>query len=226
MSVGPHVFGDNRLGCWFIHHSVGFTGKLRHRLPGVRALGVTDVFLPRQATLSDKALVQQAGLFSALYETPPAGKSAVEYATQALADVDNLKMGALELNIEGVPDDDLGSYILTTVQRIRAKKPNLRLRINVVPYKGAYLPADLFASDPQLFLVVQNFTGNMDGRVAENELERNVVDRGVPTSKVSIMYGAFISPGDGKPRVPTLPEIRYRGSIFSDDLLTDAGYIA
>ena len=225
MAVGPHVFGDNRLGVWFIYHATGFNSKLRHRLPLVRALGVTDIFLPRQASLADKQLVQEAGLFAALYETPPAGKSAAEYAAQALADVNALKAGALELNIEGLVDDILDTYIVQTVQAIRARKPNLRLRINVVPRKGAYLPSDLFASDPQLYLIVQNFDGNMDARAAENEIERDVVERGVPASKVSIMYGAHISPKLGKPRAPALPEIRYRGSIVSDDLLADAGYL-
>lgn len=225
MSIGPHVYGDGRRGVWFIHAS-WFTEKLRDRLPKLSPLGVTDVFLPREATLADKKLVQDAGYFSALYETPPAGKTAAVYAAQALADVDRLKMGALELNVEGVADDKLAQYVRDTVKAIRAKKPLLRLRINVVPWKGAYLPADLFASDSQLFLIVQNFLGNMDARVAENELVRDAVEHGVPAEKVSVMYGAHIAWKPEGVRLPALPEIRFRGSIFSDDLLADAGYLS
>lgn len=226
MTPGPHVFGDGRLGVWFIY-GLDFNGKLRDRLPRLRAspLNVTDIFLPREATLADKALVQDAGYFVALYETPPKGKSAADYAAQAIADVNRLKVGALELNIEGLADVDLAPFIRDTVAAIRAKKPSLRLRINVVPYKGTYLPSDLFQSDSQLYLVVQEFLGNMDARVAADELVRDVVAWGIPAPKVSVMYGAYCSPGLGKPRVPSLPEIRWRGSIFSDDLLVDAGYM-
>lgn len=224
--AGQHVYGDGRRGCWFIWAEGWFSDKLRDRLPRVKALGVTDIFLPRQATLADKALVRDAGLFAALYEVPPHGMTPAQYAAQALADVERLKMGALELNIEGLADAKLGPFIEDVVERIRARKPNLRLRINVVPYKGAYLPATLFVEDAQLYLIVQNFLGNMDARVAEDELVRNVVAYGVPADKVSVMYAGHCSPGGGRPRVPCLPEIRNRGSIFSDDLLADGGYIA
>lgn len=227
MPVGPHVFGDDRLGCWFTPTDApaAFTAKLRHRLPHVAALGVTDAFLPREASLTDKALVAEARLFAALWERPPSGKTPAQYAAQAIADVDRLKMGALELNIEGVPDEKLAAFISDTVRPIRQKKPLLRLRINVVPYKGAYLAPRPFIDDPQLYLVVQNFLGNMDRRVAEDHLVRDVVDAGVPAHKVSVMYGAHISPGNAAPRVASLPEVRWRGSIFSDDLLADAGLI-
>lgn len=225
MSVGPHVYGDGRIGCWFIENS-GFTSKLRDRLPKVAALGVTDAFLPPSAVLSDKALVREAGLFAALYELPPHGRSSAEYAQAVLDDVRRLGMGACELNIEGVADDKLVAFVRDVVARIRKPRPSLRLRINVVPWKGAYLPADLFASDPQLFVIVQAYLGNMDARVAEDEIVRDLVAYGIPQAKVSVMYGAHVSPGGGRPRVPALPSIRFRGSIYSDDLLADAGYIA
>lgn len=176
--IGPHVFGDGRRGCWFIWADPGFSDKLRDRLPKVKALGVTDIFLPRQATLADKKLVQDAGLFAALYETPPRDMGAGAYSMLALADVDRLKMGVLELNIEGLADDKLGPFIRDTVAGIRAKKPNLRLRINVVSYKGRYLPSDLFYRDPQLYVIVQSYLGNMDARCAEDEIVRDLVEVG------------------------------------------------
>lgn len=225
MTPGPHVFGDGRIGIWVIQSS-GLTDKLRHRLPQFKQFGVTDIFLPRQATLADKTLVRDAGYFAALYETPPHGLNADDYAAQALADLDRLKLEALELNIEGIADLTLARFITDTVAKIRAKRKALRLRINVVPRKGAYLPASLFQSDAQLYLLVQEFLGNMDARVAADELVRDVVERGIPRYKVSVMYGAHCAARTGDDRVPSLPEIRWRGSIYQDDLLADAGYIA
>ena len=218
--IGPHVYGDGRIGCWFMQNE-SFTDKLRHRLPQVKALGVTDAFLPRTATWTDKALVREIDLFVALYETPPRGQTAAQYAAQTVKDVDALKVGVAELNIEGVPDSVLEQFVRDTVLTIRLKKPQLRLRINVVPYKGSYLPADLFASDEQLYAIAQCYLGNMEARVAEDEVKRDLVDNGIPEPKASVMYGAHV----GTPRVASLPQIRWRGSIYSDDLLADAGLI-
>ena len=225
MTLGAHVFGTGRLGCWFIENS-GFTDKLRHRLPLVKALGVTDAFLPPSATLADKVLVRDAGMFAALYELPPAALSAKDYAAKAVADVNRLKLGALELNIEGVPDNSLPTYVTSVVREIRAVKPNLRLRINVVPFKAGYLPVDLFVNDPQLFVIAQSYLGNMDARVSEDEVLRDLTDWGIPKDKCSVMYAAHCGIGYGRAtRVPCLPVIRWRGSIYSDDLLTDGGYL-
>lgn len=219
--IGPHVFGDGRRGCWFMP-TVNFSDKLRHRAPQVRGLGVTDGFLPPEATTTDKAILREHDLFPALWEPPPHGASATEYAVAALADVRRLGLGALELNIEGVQDGRLGSYVRDVVGFIRKSKPALRLRINIVPFKGVFLPDELFSSDGQLYVIVQNYLGNMDARVAEDEIVRDLVDNGIPWHKVSVMYGAHI----GRPRVPSLPQMRYRGSIYSDDLLADAAYIS
>lgn len=219
--IGPHVFGDGRKGCWFIP-STSFSDKLRHRAPQVAAIGVTDAFLPREATLADKAVVRDAGLYVALWEGPPHGLSAKEYAARALADLKRLGISALELNIEGVPDAELESFVRSTVSAIRKTRRALRMRINVVPFKGVYLPDDLFVSDAQLYVIVQNYLGNMDTRVAEDEIVRELVDNGIPWAKCSVMYGAHV----GSPRVPSLPATRYRGSLYSDDLLADAGYIS
>lgn len=221
MTAGPHVYGDGRIGCW-VTPSTNLSDKLRDRCPKIKRLGVTDIFLPREAHITDKTIVRQNDLFVALWEGPPAGKNAVGYAAQALGDITRLEIAALELNIEGVLDDKLSDYVRMVVSQIRKVKPSLRLRINVVPFKGQFLPADLFGSDRQLFVIVQNYLGNMDQRVAENEVERDLIDYGIPREKVSVMYGAHV----GQPRVPSLPVIRYRGSIYQDDLLANAGYLA
>jgi hypothetical protein len=219
--AGAHVFGDGRLGCWIIPSS-NLVDKLRHRVPLIKtAFGVTDFFLPREAGNLEKQVVRNSECFVALWEPPPHGKSAAEYAAQALGDTHRLSVGALELNIEGVPDDKLSAFVTEAVRAIRTVKPQLRLRVNLVPFKARFLPALLFQSDPQLYLIVQNYFGNMDARAAEDELVRDCTDFGIPAGKVSIMYGAHI----GQPRVRALPSIRFRGSLYQDDLLSDAGYI-
>jgi hypothetical protein len=222
---GPHVFGDDRLGCWFIDAPGWFPDKLRDRLPKVKALGVTDAFLPTSATLVEKQLVRKADLFFALYEPPPHGRDANRYATDALDAVTRLAAGALELNVEGIPDASLAEYVRDVVRKIRALKPGLRLRINVVPFKGRYLPAQLFYDDRQLFVIAQCYLGNMDARVAEDEVLRDLLGY-LPPEKCSLMYAAHCGIGYGRSkRVPSLPQIRWRGSIYSDDLLADGGYL-
>lgn len=223
--VGKHIYGDNRLGCW-VTPTQNLADKLRHRLPRMKALGITDIFLPREATPADKRIVMDAGYFVALWVPPPHGQGASFYAGDALAALSRLSIAALELNIEGVRDDLLSGYVREVVKTIRASKPKLRLRINVVPFKGSFLPADLFRADPQLYVIVQNYLGNMDERVAEDEIVRELVDYGIPALRVSVMYGAHIAWKVGGVRLPALPKIRYRGSIYTDDLLADAGYIA
>jgi hypothetical protein len=206
-----------------------FTDKLRDRLPRFTTFKpgrITDLFLPREAQPSDMQLVRSAGYFAHLWTTPH-GKSAKSYAAQSLLDVDRLKPGAVELNVEV---DDLEPYLRECHRVIRAKKPNLRLRFNVQPYKGAQLPADLLLTDPHLYVIAQAYGGNMDWRASESDVLLDLIGDGgldpFPRYKCSVMYGAHVSPGEGKPRVPALPGwIRRRGSIYSDDLLVDAGYV-
>lgn len=226
--VGPHVFGDGRIGCWVTptYHEgefkpESFRDKLRDRCPKLKAFGVTDIFLPREADSTSKTICRASDLYVALYEAPPAGLNAQTYAQQTVGDVTRLAVGAVELNIEGVADDKLADFVRAAWTSIRVAKAGLRLRINVVPFKGQFLPADLFTDDRQLFVIVQNYLGNMDERVAEDEIVRNLVDYGIPREKVSVMYGAHI----GQPRVRALPRIRFRGSLYQDDLLSDGGYL-
>jgi hypothetical protein len=233
VSIGPHVFGDDRLGLWIMPTSSpeSFTDKLRDRLPRFKTFKpgrITDLFLPREAQPSDMDLVRQSKDYFAHLWTTPHGKSAKSYAAQTLLDIDRLRPGAVELNVEV---DDLEPYLRECHRVIRAKKPNLRLRFNVQPYKGAQLPWDIISNDPHAFVISQVYLGNMDMRASEFDVLVDLLsfplDVGwVVEHKCSVMYGAHVSPGEGKPRVPALPGwIRRRGSIYSDDLLVDAGYV-
>lgn len=237
MSVGSHVFGDGRLGLWIINPQ-----NLPGRLPAIKAFAggqITDLFLPRDVrdgngqivyvtTKADMQLARDAGFFAHLWTTPH-GLAATAYATQTLADIARLSPGAVELNVE-VADAQLESFLRSAVGTIRAKKPNLRLRLNIAPFKARFLPLDLLVSDPQLYVVEQTYFGNMDGRASEDDVRLDLTAAGVPEHKGSVMFGAHVSPWPGAPRVPALPALAIRrvrrGSIYQDDLMADAGLLA
>jgi hypothetical protein len=223
MTVGPHVFGDNRVGLW-VASSSNLTDKLAHFLPRLRGAvpNLTDLFLPPEATPAHRTQVLMGGFFCNDYYPPPHGKQPIEYADAALA---AFKGGALELNIEGVMDNWLDVFVKAAVDRIRAKKPNLPLRINVVPWKGEFLPSTLFVTDPKLYVIAQSYGGNMEHLYAANDVYRDLTAFGIPPEKASIQHAVMCSQAPGKPRQVTLPQVRFRGSLYLDDLLQDAGLI-
>jgi len=223
MTVGPHVFGDNRLGLWIINNS-NLTDKLKHVLPRIKAsLPVTDIFLPEQANSTHKNQCKENGFFTSMYAIP-SGRGPVEFADKAIAAYAGMGAGALELNVE-LPDGELRSYISSVRARIRSKKPFLPLRINIATFKGAFMPATLFVSDPNLFLIEGAYFGNMDGRASEADVLMDMIFNGIPLEKASVMYGVL----NGNPRVNSLPAVNIRalqrGSILSDDLMMEAGLL-
>lgn len=221
MAVGPHVFGDDRFGLWFMQPT-----HLADRLPKIKAAipFMTDIFLPPGATKTDKATTLNAGFFASQW-TAAHDVTATQYGNQSVTHLNNSGAGSLELNIEK-PDTIINQYIRDAVKAVRAKKPLLRLRVNVAPFKGQFMPMDLFQQDPNLYLVVQAYGGNMDEIFQSFEVHNNLVAWGAPADKVSVMYAAHCAPGVGKPRIPALFSLgRFRGSIYNDDLLTDAGII-
>lgn len=231
MAPGPHVFGDGRLGVWFMGNT-----SLNSRLPALKAFAggaITDIFLPRTATDADRRYVIQSGLFPNLWTTP-GNMGPFMYVDATLRDYDRMgKPGAVELNIEK-PDDRLNSYVREAVAYLRKTRPNLRLRINIAPFKARFMPADLFVNDPHLFLIEQTYFGNMDGRASEYDALMDMLDAGIPREKASVMYAAASEdPLDNSDpayrRVVALPALNIRairrGSIYQDDLMADAGLI-
>jgi len=168
------------------------------------------------------------------------GLTAAQYAARTLADVERAKPGAVELNIELANDPALEPYMRAVVTAIRGKLPSRRLRLNVAPYKGAFLPIDLVTGDPNLYAAEQTYYGDMS-RVSEGEALLDLLEAGVPLRKASLCYGAaaLVPPwaltggAPGEPvRVVGLGTLwtwstgalvrgLRRGIIFSDDLLTD-----
>lgn len=229
VEIGPHIFGDNRMGLWIIT-----PGNLSGRLDNIKKLPgpITDLFLPETADVTHKTLARGKGFFVALW-TAPHGRDPVTYANQSMAALDRLGLGALELNIEE-PDAILKGYIEKAVATIRKKKPNLRLRINLAPFKAGFLPIPQIVSDPNLFVIMQSYFGNMDGRASESDILMHMLEWGVPLNKASVMYAAASEDPMDKSvpaykRVVALPAMNVRrlrrGSIYQDDLLANMGLI-
>lgn len=227
MQVGPHVFGDGRLGVWVIENA-GLTDKLKHVLPRLQnAAPITDVFLPGgKSNKTHRDLVKTYGFFPAVYTSPLVGDTGEEYGARSLAQLDATGASVLELNIE-IPDGAIKGFTSATVLYIRKRRAFLRLRVNIAPFKAQFLPVELFQGDPHLFAIEQAYRGNMDSLVPAEHCLRNLTDWGIPPEKASVMHAAHCSLRPGLPRVPVLPTFdRYRGSIYSDDLLLNAGLLS
>lgn len=234
MAAGAHVFGPNRVGLWIIPNS-NLTDKLKHVLPrarGAKAIpNLTDIFLPPEAQFFHRDQCRHAGFFVHTYDvahSTPAVALAKAMKAKRLA----LGTGALEVDLEGAavqPDKPaLANYARAFVAEIRRTNPNLPVRLNVPPFKGYALPVDLIRDDPQLFVIAQAYFGNQDGRCSEADVLMDLLDWGVPAAKAKVMYGVLAENPQGV-RVYALPNPEYKpitqGSVFSDDLLIDAGVL-
>lgn len=226
MSAGPHVFGDNRRGLW-IAYNANLTDKLKHYLPRLRNAipNLTDVFLPPEAGISHKDQCRQADFFVHTYDVAH-DRDPVTFAKAALARRKAQGGGALELNFEGgaISDDGMAAYITATIKQVRKTNPNLPVRINVVPFKGRYLPIMFINEDPQLFVCAQSYGGNMDILFAADEVKADLTNYGIFSAKVNVMHAVMCSRGAG-PRHLTLPDVRNKGAFYIDDLLLDAGLL-
>jgi hypothetical protein len=234
MSTGPHVFGDNRLGLWSaptykagVYSASAYKDKLTHFLPRLRMAvpNLTDIFLPPEAGIAHKDQCRQANFFVHTYAVAH-GMDPVWFAKSSLARRKVQGTGALELNFEGSAVEQMGlfDYVTQTIAEVRRTNPNLPVRINVVPFKGQFLPRDLIVTDPNLFVIAQTYGGNMEILYAADEVKRDLTAWGIPEEKVSVQHAVMCS-GPYYPRQITLPVIRGRASLYIDDLLLDAGLL-
>lgn len=229
MTTGPHVFGDGRVGLWIINPA-----NLTDRLPKIKAKApyITDIFLPLQtAQPTDKATVQNAGLYAQGYAVGASVMTAEGYADSALANIARLATGALDANIELPNDAALGPYIHTFMARFRKARPNYRVRLNVAWRKGVFVPADLVIGDPNLYVAEQNYVDLPSmNPCSEADALNNLLDAGLPLAKCAVCYGAAGPVGGitGAQRVNTLPTAfaPRRGVIFQDDLMVESGILA
>jgi hypothetical protein len=218
--MANRVFED-RLGIYIIN-----AANVAHRLTSIRGLGIVDVFLPRTAEPAHFAAVKAAGLFSHLW-TADDGLPAAEYANRTLLDIQRLKPGAGELNIELPSDPPLHSYIATTLELIRKVRPAMRLRINLAPWKGFGVGA-LDWTDHNLYVAAQNYEGNMDNLLSPADVLGNLLDYGVPRMRATVCYAAACRVLGSPDRLRTLPDLARlkRGVIFSDDLCANVGLLS
>jgi len=227
MPVGPSVFGPNRRGLW-VASSANLGDKLAHFLPRLifAIPNLTDLFLPPEATEVHKLQVRAAGFYAHMYDVAR-GRTPIQFADAALLRHAAQKSGGLELNFEGsaITDEGLANYITATIKRLRSKKPNLPVRINVVPFKGQFLPVNFINADAQLFVCAQTYGGNMDILYAADEVKDNLTNYGVFSSKANVMHPVMCSHKPGEPRQITLPLVRNTGAFYIDDLLLDAGLL-
>ena len=218
--MANRVFED-RLGLWIVNPA-----NFPARAAGIRALGVKDVFLPRSAQPSDFAAVRAALLYARLWAAVD-GLSAADYANRTLLDIQRLRPGAVELNIELNSDPPLAAYIREVITLIRSKRRFLRLRINIAPFKAVFLPADLLTSDPNLYACEQTYAGGMR-RFSEADCYDDLLSWDVPPEKATLCYGAA-QPNSttGPSRVVALPDLsrRNQGVIFQDDLCAEVGLL-
>jgi len=235
MTIGSYVFGPNRLGLWIIPNA-NLTDKLIHVLPRLRRANVipnlTDIFLPPEATIGHKDQCRVAGFFVHTYDVVHS-VDAVTLAKKMIAKRKALGTGAIEVDLEGAavqPDQPaLNNYIVAFVREVRRTNPNLPVRLNVPPFKGYALPAALIRDDPNLFVIAQAYFGNQDGRCSEADVILDLLDWGIPRQKIAVMYGVLADRQPTGDRVYALPNPEYKplltGSVFSDDLLLEAGLL-
>lgn len=235
--MANRVFED-RLGCWIVPDGAGKVAPKLARLPGLAALGVRDVFLPRQAEPGDFQTVRGQGLGAHLWAATD-GLAVEDYVNRFLLDFKRLgSRGAGELNIELPSDPPLAAYMRRAVALIRQVKPRLPLRLNVAPFKGFALPVDLLTADAHLYVCEQSFYGDMS-RVAESDALYDLLSWGVPLAKATVCYGgaALVPDAPQPPRRMVGLGTRWtwsngavvgslkRGVIFQDDLLADVGLL-
>lgn len=232
MTVGSHVFGPNRVGLWVIPNE-GLTAKLAHLLPRVRVPipNLTDIYLPPEAQRSHRDQCREAGFFVHTYDVTRNDAPEV-VAARMLKKREELGTGAIEIDLEGEavqPDKpNLAAWATKFVGTVRRTNPKLPVRLNVTPYKGFALPVTLINSDPQLFIIVQSYFGNQDGRLSEADVLEDLLDWGIARPKIQIMYPVMAENPQGD-RVYTLPNPEFKpitkGSVYQDDLLLDAGLL-
>lgn len=223
---GPHVFGDGRLSCWVNTPANLNTG----RMSGLRALGITDLLLRGSdgtPVLKQKILAAGftgCGAYWAVDDLP-----AAEYAARALADIQRWQPGFGDLNIELANDPPLEPYMRQAVTGIRIMKQNYRLRLVIAPRKGGFVPVDLLQGDPNLFVAIENYGGNMDIIYSMADQERMLRQAGVPDEKIATCYAGACTVGGvtGAQRVNCFPLgwTPQRGVVFTDDLLAEAGLL-
>lgn len=221
--MADRVFED-RVGLWVVDPARGVG-----RLQAIRSFAgglIRDVFLPRTATRDHFGAIRKAGLNAHMYAAVD-GLSAEAYVARLLADISTLQPGAADLDIELGQDQPLPAFVEAVVHGIRAHRPSFRLRVNLAPWKGFAVPAELLATDPNLYVCAQNYLGNMDELLSPVDVLADLLDHGAPARSAAVCYAAACVVLGSSGRLRTLPDLSraHRGTIYQDDLMVDAGLL-
>lgn len=217
------VFND-RVGLWVVDPARGVA-----RRQAIRAFAgglIRDVFLPRTSSAADLKAFRGLGLGAHLWVTVD-GRSAQQMAADTLADIERVKAGACELNIELGSDAPLAAFVETVVRAIRVQRPKYRLRVNLGGWKAFAVPAELLQHDPHLYVCEQAYLGNMDELLSPADVLDELLAYGAPREKATVCYAAHCTVLGSAERVRTLPDLHRsrRGLIYQDDLMADAGLL-
>lgn len=219
----------DRLGLWIVAPA---ELSLR-RIEAIRALGIRDLFFPAgsagtPATVHAELRARAAGCYLHAWLAVD-GRGPYEYADAVLAWL-RTHPGGCDLNIELGRDDDLAPYIDTVLTRIRRHYPRRPLRLNLAPWKGAYLPESVreqWARVAPVWVAGQTYAGDM-APYPPLDVWRDLVGHGVPVDRASLCYGAAGPVGGTAPaRVCTLPLARLPrdGVVFHEQLLVEVGVL-
>lgn len=223
--AGAHVFGDKRLGVFIVDPERGIS-----RLDKFKNLGITDLFFPGEISSKDHLKKGRDKGYSSHIWVAVNGRTVAQYVGLVDDSITRTGAGACDLNMEFGDDSKMKAHIRETMKELRADRPQYRFRLDIAPRKWDFIPVELVVADPQLYVTIQNYGGNMEFFFSAPDQENGLRAVGVPDGKISTMYAAHCrtTAGAGDPRVPCLPTswTIQRGCIYQDDLLTDAGYIS
>lgn len=261
-----HAFnGPDRVGWWVNDPSDTSTldaNRLRE-IAGFAGGMITDVFAPpmistSQVTAITKTAAAVVGTLRFQLRDQPiklGGTPSEEperFAQRSSDAIGRLGAGAVDWDVE-LADDVLAGYMRSSLDFFRRSvtKPGgtgrktFLVRLNIDPNKIDFLPVDLLQSDPNLFVAVQTYYGDMSA-VGERKILKHLERVGVPEEKVSLCIGAaarakvYLNDGSGTTpwkRVSAIPDIAYNDRIinfakpqgpcliFSDGLAQQVGLV-
>jgi hypothetical protein len=142
--------------------------------------------------------------------------------------------GGVEVDLEAGNDGPLATLINDFYIRFRQLRPTRAVAINVVPLKGYVMPLTQMAQDPNTHVRVQTYYGSELRPADPDECQRDICDRGFPSSRYSICYSSKARRQIDNTIFCDLPVFADRGAyvrklrkgqIFSLNLMREAGLV-
>jgi hypothetical protein len=254
-----HAFnGPDRVG-WWVNDPTDTSTLDANRLKLIAAFAggmISDVFAPptitkaQVATITKTPTANPVGTLRFQLRDQPIklggtpAETPQQFAQRVHNNITRLSPGTVDLDIE-LNDDVLAGYMRSVIVELRKLRPTFLLRPNIDPNKIDFLPVDLIQNDPNLFVAVQTYYGDM-ARVGEWKILKHLERVRVPADKVNLCIGAaarakvYLNDGSGTTpwkRVAAIPDIAYADQIvdyakvqapcliFSDGLAQQVGLV-